>query len=157
MDYSEIREVKTFRQLISAAPEVVFPLLCPVREKEWLEGWDYMMVYSKSGLIENGCVFYSPHHGSQQTIWSVTEHDKAKYRIEFVRFTPGEETVKIRIRLHETEKGKTTIDISYEYTALNDAKIKWFREGLDESFQKSMIWWENALNYYISTGEMLKK
>jgi hypothetical protein len=32
------RVTRSYRQTINAAPEVVFPLLCPVRESEWLEG-----------------------------------------------------------------------------------------------------------------------
>lgn len=37
--------------------ERVFPLLCPVREREWLQGWDATMVCSESGVAEPGCVF----------------------------------------------------------------------------------------------------
>lgn len=32
-----IRVSHTYRQRLKAPPEQVFPLLCPVREKEWLK------------------------------------------------------------------------------------------------------------------------
>ena len=40
------RIIHTYRQTIDATPEKVFPLLCPVREAEWLDGWQYAMIYS---------------------------------------------------------------------------------------------------------------
>ena len=44
-----------------AAPEKVFPLLCPVREADWIPGWQYELVYSESGVAELGCVFTTRH------------------------------------------------------------------------------------------------
>ena len=41
---------------VDAPPEVVFPLLCPVREYEWLEDWTCEMVFSESGVAEEDCV-----------------------------------------------------------------------------------------------------
>jgi hypothetical protein len=34
------RLILEYAGLVSAAPEAVFPLLCPVREYEWLDGWN---------------------------------------------------------------------------------------------------------------------
>jgi len=53
--------------------------------------------------------------------------------------------------------GTTTSNISYQYTALNDIKSKWMQEKLDKEFNDSMIWWEKAINYYITNGEKLIK
>ena len=57
MSFNAVQKTLTFKQLNNAEPEKVFPLLCPVREKDWLDGWNYKMIYSKSGLIEKNCVF----------------------------------------------------------------------------------------------------
>lgn len=55
---------KSYRQTIDAPPETVFPLLCPVREAEWLDGWEYEMIYSMSGLIEKGAAFSTANPGA---------------------------------------------------------------------------------------------
>ena len=157
MDFKGIQESKTFKQINNAKPEVVFPLLCPVREKDWIDGWDYQMIYSKSGLVENGCVFSTPHHGNENTIWIVTSYDREKYSIEFVRVTPDEEVVKINIYLVDNENGTTTSNITYQYTGLSDNKNDWIVNKLDEEFKESMIWWEKAINHYLETGEKLMK
>jgi len=136
---------------------VVFPLLCPVREKDWVEGWEYKMIFSKSGLIEKDCVFSTPHHGNEQTIWYVTEYDRENYKIQFVRVTPNEEVVKIDICLIDNENGTTTSNITYQYTALNDSKNLWIKEKLESEFKENMIEWEDAINFYIKTGQKLMK
>ena len=43
-------------QRIEAPPARVFPLICPVRETEWLDGWGEQLevIHSDSGLAEDG-------------------------------------------------------------------------------------------------------
>jgi len=50
---------RNYVQHIQAAPDAVFPLLYPVREGDWLDGWSegVEIVHSRSGLAEDDCVF----------------------------------------------------------------------------------------------------
>lgn len=157
MEFKGIQRSMTYKQINIAPPGKVFPLLCPVREKDWIEGWDYKMIYSKSGLIEKGCVFTTPHHGKEHTIWYVTEHDEENYIVEFVRVTPNEEVVKINIFLKDNGNGTTTSNITYQYTALNEKKNTWINDKSDGEFNNSMIWWEKSINYFLEKGEKLKR
>lgn len=157
MEFIGIQGSRTYKQINNAPPDVVFPLLCPVREKDWIDGWDYKMIFSKSGLIEKDCVFSTPHHGKEQTIWYVTVHDKENYTIEFIRVTPNEEVVKINIYLEDNGNGTTTTNITYQYTGLNETKNAWIKDELDMEFKENMIEWEKAINYYIEKGEKLLK
>jgi hypothetical protein len=146
-----------FKQINNAPPEMVFPLLCPVREKDWLDGWDYKMIYSKSGLIEDGCVFSTPHHGEKETVWLVTKYYPKDFEVAFVRVTPGESVVRISINLERVDKDTTHAFIKYEYTSLNPEQTKYQEDGLERDFQVSMLWWEKAINYYLKNGKMLLK
>ena len=157
MEFQAIQLSKTFRQFNTAPPNEVFPLLCPVREKDWIDGWEYKMIFSNSGLIEKGCIFSTPNHGQKQTIWYVTEYDKENYKIEFVRVTPDEEVVKINIHLMDNGNGTTSTNITYQYTALSEIRNDWIRNNLDNEFTENMIWWEKAINYYIEKGQKLMK
>ena len=114
MSFNAVQKTLTFKQLNLAAPEKVFPLLCPVREKDWLDGWDYEMIYSKSGLIEKNCVFSTSHHGEMDTIWHVTQHNPEKFEVEFLRVTPKENVVRINIKLSPVENDKTEAEIVYQ-------------------------------------------
>ena len=58
-----------YTQTNDAPPEKVFPLLCPVREADWVPGWQYRLIYSDSGCAEDGCVFATPNDTGPETIW----------------------------------------------------------------------------------------
>lgn len=45
----------------SVRPEKVLPLLCPIREYEWIEIWECEMIHSNSGYAELDCVFKTRH------------------------------------------------------------------------------------------------
>src|SRR5579863_3913944 len=94
-----------------APPERVFPLLCPVREADWVPGWQYRLIYSKSGKAEAGCVFITEENG-RETTWIVAEYDPAEFRIAFVWVDPGMVTAQIRIELKpQTPALKTSAHI----------------------------------------------
>ena len=147
----------TYKQINDAILEKVFPLLCPVREKDWLDGWEYKMIYSKSGLVEKNCVFSTPHHGKFDTIWYVSHYDPNKFIVEFIRVTPNESVVKINISLSPAEGNRTNTNINYQYTGLSDEQNYFIENGLEDQFQKNMKWWEKAINHYLLTGEKLLK
>jgi len=157
MEFKGIQKKLTYKQVNNANIDKVFPLLCPVRETDWLDGWSYKMIHSNSGLIEQDCVFTTPHHGKFETIWQVTQYDKGNYIIEFLRVTPAENVVKINIQLELVATNKTEVVINYQYTALNEEQNSFIKNELEASFIESMEWWEKAINYYLETGKMLKK
>jgi hypothetical protein len=62
--------IKETELIIAADPQKVFPLLCPVREYEWIEPWQCRVRYSESGVAENNCIFETDffHNGGRE-IW----------------------------------------------------------------------------------------
>lgn len=74
---------RSYTQHIEARAESVFPLLCPVREADWLDGWsdELETVHSKSGLAEAGCVFTTRVPGRPETVWMITRHDPVQERV----------------------------------------------------------------------------
>lgn len=145
-----------YTQSINGKPEDIFPLLCPVREKDWLDGWEYEMIHSSSGLVEDNCVFKTPGPGSEGTYWMVSHYDPSQFRIEFVRFSPGEVIVKITIVVEPKQDNTSEVDISYIYSPLSVEQKKYVEEQLPVDFINSMQWWEQAMNHYLKTGEMLR-
>ncbi len=156
MKFKGIQKKYSCTQTNNGSIEKVFPLLCPVRETDWLDGWKYKMIHSKSGLIEKDCVFTTPHHGEFETVWQVTQYDTLNYRIEFLRVTPNENVAKISIQLERINEHQTKAIIDYQYTALNEAQNEFINKELKQSFNKSMRWWEKSINYYLENGTMLK-
>ncbi len=79
------RTIKRHTMLLEGSPESIFPLLCPVRESEWIETWQCTMVYSDSGFAEQDCVFRTdfPQDGPRDT-WVLSRYERPKL-VEFVR------------------------------------------------------------------------
>ena len=138
-----------------ASPEKVFPLLCPVREAEWVPEWQYRMIYSQSGVAELGCVFATPNDDGAETIWQVTEYDPAAGRIAFAWVWPGMVAAQIRIALTADGADATTSEIRYTYTGLSPAGNDEVARYTGEWFGKKMNGWETAINYYLRTGRLI--
>jgi hypothetical protein len=149
--------VRAHVQRIEAAPERVFPLLCPVREREWLDGWECELLHSRSGLAEEGCVFRTRWDDFPETVWIVTLHDGETGRVEFARVTPGLVATRLLLRVEAAGAG-TALHVLYAHTPLSAEGAAFVeKEYAPEAFERSMTWWERSMNHFLKTGRMLRK
>lgn len=151
------RVVRTYRQTIDATPDAVFPLLCPVREAEWLDGWSYTMLYSASGLVEEGAVFTTAAAGEPDTVWVVTRHDPAARVVEFTRFTPGSRTCVLTIAVSPSGAARAHVDVSYAYTSIAPAGDAFLAAWTEDAFLQAVVFWEKSMNHYLRTGTRLAR
>lgn len=70
-----VRATRSFTKRLVAAPSAVFPLPCPVREADWIEGWDPISGLSASGVAEVDCACTTGASPSS-AIWHVTRHER---------------------------------------------------------------------------------
>ncbi len=134
-----------------ATPEEIFPLLCPVREVEWVDGWDPQTVYSRSGVAELDCVF-TTRDGDVDSVWMVTRHDRERFAVEMVKVTPGLTAVKLTIGLEAEAGGGTAARVTYQVTALSDRGREPVEAFTEEHYDGFMKGWEEALNRYLESG-----
>jgi hypothetical protein len=144
------RRAKTdYTHEVDAPPEAVFPLLCPVREYEWVEGWSCEMVFSESGVAEENCIFRTggaPHGLSTRC---VTRYEPP-VRIQFV-VVAADMVLRLTITLERTSRG-TKLHWERLFTGLTgegnahagDQRVERDR-GLGEQ-----------LNCFLRTGKMLR-
>ena len=150
-----IRVQHTFVQAIEAAPDAVFPLLCPVREADWIDGWNPDWVLSESGLVERGCIFQTPsgEEGVPPAVWVVTEHDPHAYRVAMIKVIPGLTVTTLRIELADDGDGGTRSAVTYGYTALSEAGEALVGTYTADWYRDFMQKWEAGMNHYLATGE----
>jgi len=149
------RTIKEYTMLLEGNPEVIFPLLCPARESEWIETWRCTMIYSDSGFAEQDCVFRTdfPQDGPRDT-WVLSRHERPKL-VEFVRIN-GIRAIRYTITLRQTAQGKTEAEWRQVITGINDVGDR-FVEGLsDAEFGRRMERLQQMLNGYLTTGRMLR-
>lgn len=138
-----------YTQRLEAPPERVFPLLCPVREVEWAEGWNPTLVLSGSGVAEPGCVFTTAENG-REAIWTFTDYDPSGLMVRFVKVVPALYLLAAEIRLEAAGAGRSRAHVAYTYTALSRDGEDFVAERSAEWWETFMREWEDSLNAYLS-------
>jgi hypothetical protein len=149
------RATRTYTQRLVGEPAAVFPLLCPVREADWIEGWDPSMVLSSSGVAEPDCVFTTP-AGEGEAIWYITRHEPGNNFVEMLKITPNLTACRLTIRVRPAEGGSEAV-VTYSHTSLGpegDAFVSAFTE---EHYRGFMQDWERRMNHYLTHGSALRQ
>lgn len=106
--------------VIQALPARIFPLLCPVREYEWIPGWDCRLIYTESGLAEPGAIFQTDREADDGLdTWVISRYEPGRL-ISFVRVNHLR-TIHYEIRLDQINENSTKLVWSQEITALSPA------------------------------------
>lgn len=153
-EFKSLRVEKRYTMTLCADPETVFPLLCPVREYEWIEPWACEMIYSETGVAENNAVFKTnfPQQGGEE-IWVVCRYEKNR-AIEFIRLAPELKVNRLNILLAAAED-TTLATWAQTYTGLSESGNQWIRNLTDDIFITEKAAIEKMLNHYLKTGTML--
>ena len=149
-----VRATRTYTQHLVADPAAVFPLLCPVREADWIEGWNPPLVISSSGVAEPDCVFTTSAE-PVDAVWYITRYESAAGFLEMLKITPTVTACRLTIQLRPIEGGSEA-DITYTHTSLGpdgDAFVDSFTE---EFYRKFMQDWESRVNHYLVHGTALR-
>lgn len=156
MSFEAKRIQRTDQFILEAAPEKVFPFLCPKRELEWIPGWEYEMVYSESGYNEEGCIFKALRPFGLEMTWICDQYDPENWIIRFVNIAPGMVVIQFRIRLTKTARGTSAVVLEQVSTGLSEAGNQIITE-LDQESKGKPCLIEQMLGYYLKTGQMLQE
>lgn len=146
------RVTRSYTQHLAATPGEVFPLLCPVRETEWIPGWDPRIVISQSGVAEPDCVFVTG-PDSAEAVWVITRHEPDAGFVEMLKITPGVTACRLTITLSSADNG-TDAEVTYSHTSLGPEGDAFVAEFTEEYYLQFMRDWEGRLNHFLKTGEM---
>lgn len=154
-DFRGKRISESYTMQIAAPPEKLFPLLCPEREKEWIGGWDYEMIYSQSGYAELGCTFATDLPPEGRAYWIMTRHVPPREG-EYVRFAVGRIIVVLSFRL-TARNGGTAMDATFTCTGISDEGNEFVARHAAANAAGVLRWMESALNHFIATGNKLQR
>lgn len=149
-----VRVTHTYTQRLDGSVLEVFPLLCPVREAEWVPGWAPRLVLSDSGVAEPDCVFTTPDAAAgpdAEAVWTVLAQDADAGTVEMLKVTPGFLVIRLWIALRPRADGRCTADVTYRYTALGAAGEAFVASRTAEAYADFMRDWEAALNAHLRT------
>jgi hypothetical protein len=148
------RAAHTYTQRLVAQPEAVFPLLCPVREVDWIVGWDPLLVVSDSGVAERDCVFLTPAEPAN-AIWYITRHEPESGFVEMIKITPQVTACRLSIQLRAVEGG-CEADVTYAHTSLGPDGDIFVAAFTSDFYRRFMQDWESRINHYLREGTALR-
>ena len=143
----------TYTQHLLAPPDRVFPLLCPVREADWIVGWDPLLVASQSGVAERDCVFVTAAQ-PVDAVWYITRHEPDAGFVEMIKITPQVTACRLTIQLRATATG-CEADVTYRHTSLGPAGDDFVAGFTADYYAQFMQDWEARINHYLAHGEAL--
>lgn len=147
------RKIQNYKGTFSTSPEKLFPLLCPARECDWIQGWDCELIYTDSGYAEDNCVFQTDESSSHGPgLWTFTRYEPNKI-LEIIRITPHFLT-HIKISVIGKKNGTTTSVWTLIFTGLTEEGNNLIDQMPDKDENFDMV--ISALDYYLQTGEMMK-
>lgn len=143
----------SFVQQFQVPPGKVFPLLCPVREYEWIEPWQCEMLHSDSGIAEKNCIFRTRFPGeTSDDVWVISRY-QPNTGIEFVRVN-AMRTMCLSITLTDNGDGTTRAVNEQLLVGLTEEGNRSL-DSLAKSFSFEMRMGEAMLNHYLTTGKRL--
>ena len=144
---------RTCRFVVPAEPARVFPLLCPVREYDWIPTWRADILQSVSGVAEEDCVFRTSGHAGGAMTWVVSRYEPPD-RIEFTCFEPGHYVFRLKIALAAVPGG-TELTWTRRWLATAPADEAFAAASAAKDFDERMAALERLLVHYLRTGTML--
>lgn len=136
---------------LNDAPDKIFPLFGPIREKDWAPGWDPQVIYSDSANAEEHMVFTTQtHHGAEDiSVWTITRYQPHDALIEYTVFAP-ERLWRVAIQCHPGDSPRTTrAEITYTFTGLTARGNELNELALSHMFRHDLKDWEVQINRYL--------
>lgn len=134
----------------AGTPEQVFPLLCPVREYDWIPDWSCTMVHSVSGVAELGCLFTR----ERGETWITTRYEPPT-RIDYTVVLPGLTVRTLAFELTASGPRATSAALRTTATALGPDGVGEVHGWTAQDQRRLWRLREAQLNHYLSTGTAL--
>jgi hypothetical protein len=139
---------------LPAAPEQVFPLLCPVREHDWIPGWRAEIVYSRSGFAELDCVFTTDQPNEGRRTWICTRYEPHR-AIGYTAFSSTGYLMRLEVGLEAAEGGGTRVSWTRRFIAISPEGNAWVGRLPPPGASPATRTLARLLAHYLATGTML--
>jgi hypothetical protein len=150
IDGERFERAGTFQ--VQAERKDVFPLLCPVREYDWIPDWRCTMMYSDSGVAEKDALFMTRSKFHRKVMWTTITYEPAS-EIEYLLVMGTDATVRLSISLEEKGARETRITWRMLFTAVTPLAKHALRADFSEKkFQAMLGRREKELNRYFENA-----
>ncbi len=121
---------------LDAPREKVFPLFTARGEREWVPGWEPVML---SGSDERGSSFQTCNQDGQATTWIVIDYRPSEGRVSYARLAHASNIGLVDVVCTESAGGGTDVSVTYTLTPLHAGAAAFVDEFLDPRNYARMI------------------
>ena len=146
---------------IKAPVNEVFPLVCPVREYDWIPGWKCNLLYCPNGRNEKDVVFRekmtSPfllNKNGGKTTWITLLYDKSTCRVHF-RWINHISTSLYKMEMSPIDSSQTRCTLSLDLEVTNERGSKILTPDSEYKIGFLIEGLAAMLKHYCETGEKL--
>ncbi len=157
-----VRRTGRHEETIEATMEKLFPLACPVAEYKWIDGWDFDMVYSESGVMEKHCIFTERSTGAflfdepdLESTWVVCDNDRDARWLRVVLVIGDRAAGMFEIDGQELGDGSTKVIWNYTITGLNEDGNQALAALEPTKIDTMLGFLGKSIKHYCETGEKL--
>ncbi|PLX12516.1 MAG: hypothetical protein C0597_13195 [Marinilabiliales bacterium] len=147
--------------IINAPAEEIFPLVCPVREYDWIPDWKCKIIYCPNGKNEEGVVFkqnmsspFIMNKGGGKTTWTTLLFDTANYKVHF-KWDNSISTSIYKMELFPIDETHTKCVLDLNYNIINNKGMKSLNENTEYKIGFMIEGLGNMLKYYCENKEMI--
>ena len=127
---------------LDAPRERVFPLFTARGEREWVPGWDPVVL---SGADERGSAFTTRSHEGRTTTWIVIEYRPSEGRAGYARLADGSNIGLVDVVCTDSAGGGTDVRVAYTLTPLHPGAEEFVDSFLDpEAYARMIEEWRAA-------------
>jgi hypothetical protein len=143
---------------LKAGAGTVFPLLCPVKEEDWIDGWSDVctLIYTDSGIAEEACIFETGIPGEDSELWICSKYDPEKAEIEYIKHIAGTAIIKWSMAVRDV-RGGSAIHAVYNATGWGGKGEAFIRHMAEKGIEQLFASLEQEINYYVTNGTMKKR
>lgn len=152
----------TFRHLVfndrfelKAPPANVFPLLCPLREHEWIPTWKAEILYSQSGHAELDCTFTTDSPAEGKRIWICTRYEPDCV-ISYTSYSEAGYVMCLDITLRPVGNNFTEVTWLRRFVATSMSGQDWISALDPTAAAKATRNLASLLDHFLTTGAMLR-
>lgn len=154
MAFKARRKNLVHRFTVKAEPKAIFPLLCPVREYDWIPFWKCRLIHSTSGRAEKDCVFrtFFLHRGRETWTCYLYEPNEC---IGYLHIGGGRVT---RVEVSLTPEDQSTqITWSSTLTGLSWRGNRYIEKMSQPAYEGEIGALGAMLDQYVTTGVCMPK
>jgi len=141
-----------------------FALACPVAELQWIDDWQFHLLYSDSGRNENDCIFIEAVSGlavhrvaRSDTYWYTTLYDPAARRFHAVLLTDDFILGRWTLEVDPQEDGSSRMRLALTDTGLTEEGNRIILEnGFEARVANMLRFIASSARHYTETGEILR-